>query len=705
MMMAHKVAPALALSLLAAACGDQPAGPVAPTPDAPDAAANDVADAEDPASKPTLGDAELRRLTRLELVRSLRHVLGPVTVEETEPDLYQAGFAKVGAGKVATSSSGVERYSYAIEAALDQVFADPAHKAALIGCEAAGLSGEACVDDFIRRVGQRAWRRPLTNAQLERYRALQAECLGATSDFDLSLRCVASALLHSPWFLYRIELPRDGVFEGYDMASRLAYFLWGAPPDLALLQAAYAGELDTAEGVRSHAARMLESPRAREGLSAFVDEWYRLDRLDRLERDVLALTHEPLQFALGKEGQLQPWLAWIAEAAREELRRMVVGHVFDDDRDYLDLLITDRTWVDPQLQAIYELPFDDEGIEQVGSGETNAEAQLVLDGPPDDRGFARAHHTEASPRRGVIGTMAILAQLGKQNETSPTRRGLYVMEHILCLEVGQPPDDIDLCERPEGVSRRESMEAHHLCAPACTGCHSQMDPLGFALDGFDTIGRQRASDDWGYPLDTAVEYHLVSGGQTTKLSFDSLRTMADTFYGLPEATSCVTRQIYRYATGRDEHEGDPAVIDALNEAFVDGGRRMKGFMIHLVGTDAFRKPAAGVELPDTGAPLTLSQLANDVFAKRCAPCHVGGSALGGLDLSDDEGLLERLSAASTALPSMPLVTPGDPSRSYLWHKVSGTHLDVGGSGTPMPPGGDLSNDDTTLIRQWIEVTP
>lgn len=649
-------------------------------------------------------DSELRRLTRAEFVRSLRYVLGPVLVEDTEPDLHTAGLARVGASTVNTAASGVDRYSYAIETSIDEAMADAAGWSQLIGC-ADGSAG--CVDDFVRRVGQRAWRRPLSDAEVERYTQLHADCLSATGVEAEAYRCVFSGLLHSPRFLYRVELAQDGVYRGYAMASRLAYFLWSAPPDAALLDAAFAGQLDTAEGVRAQAQRMLDDPLARQGLGVFVDEWYRTDRLERLERDVLAVTFEPLQFQLGSTGQLQGWLEWVRFAAAEELRRTVVGHVFDDDADYLDLLITDRTYVDSNLESIYELGvemYEDEGgwPAQIGSGDKADEERVTTTGTPDAMGFVAGTHAANSPRRGILGSMAILGQLGKQNETSPTRRGLYILEHVLCQEIGDPPDEIDLCKRPDGVSRRESIESHHLCAPSCKGCHSQMDPIGFAMDEFDTVGRHRSVDDWGFPLDTKVKWALNSAdGTTAELEFDGLRSMSEVFYGVPQTTTCVTKQVYRFATGHKEGLADQAMIDELTDAFVSDGRRMQSFLVHFVGTDAFRKVRI-VEEPVEGATPTLETLSQTVFGSKCAPCHFGEQPLGGFDLTPGADLKSRLEGPSVAVPSMPLVTPEDPDQSYLWHKINGSHLDVGGAGGPMPPNGALGGDDQALIRAWIE---
>lgn len=783
----------LALAVSTLGCEEQPApDPSSPAP--ADGADGGVVDpfgpGQGPVGSPPNADPDdpslqLRRLTHGELQRSLSDLLGPVALVDAEPDLHHAGFARVGARQVTTSTSGVERYAFALEDALDQVFGDPAAAAALVPC---AIEDAGCVAQSLPALGRRAFRRPLDADELVDREALVDACGGALP----GLRCAVASLVYSPHFLYRVEQPTDGIYSGYGMASRLSFFLWGAPPDDMLLDAAAAGELDTAEGVQAHAARMMDDPRARIGLRSFVDEWFRTERLERLGRDILAVTDEPVQFALGRQGQLQPWLEHMVHAAGEELRRMVEHHVFDLDADYMDLLTTDTTVVDADLLDIYQLGLEEgwpvavrggelpaeeaederfdpatcrqdchadcvgygedpedcagwcdedcEALERyVGNpelcfeecrvwcaedgeddcdavcddecewfadhgddedeegGEGAARVQRIdLIGAPGPDGFALARHRPDSPRRGLLGTMAVLGQLGKQNETSPTRRGLYVMRRILCLEVGEPPDEIDLCHRPDGVSRRASMESHHLCAASCQGCHSQMDPIGFALDGFDTIGRFRRVDDWEHPLDTAVSYRLVRPAGSTQIQFDSLRAMAESFRELPEATECVTRQVYRFATGRAESVADQATIGQLNGLFMQSGRRLKPFLVAFTGTDAFRRAPAE---PVGDAAPTLAHIQADIFGPACSACHVG-NALGGLDLAADAGLMDRLYGESSA--GMPYVTPGDATRSYLWHKVAGTHADVGGAGGVMPPNGQISDELQQRLRAWIE---
>ena len=222
-------------------------------------------------------DAQLRRLTQREFVVSLTHVLGIQIDADLDPDLWLGGMARVGATKVSTSRVGVERYALAIQGAIDGLAADPGRWEVFVGCDPSSAS---CRDAFVRDTGQRAWRRPLSLEEREKYQALFETCAAQTGDTSVGYRCVTSALLQSPNFLYRVELPNGGFYKGYAMASRLSFLLHGAPPDAALLQAAAEGRLDTADGVREVAREMLAAPAAEAGIRAFVDEWFRLDRLD-----------------------------------------------------------------------------------------------------------------------------------------------------------------------------------------------------------------------------------------------------------------------------------------------------------------------------------------------------------------------------------------------------------------------------------------
>lgn len=249
----------------------------------------------------------LRRLTLVEYRNAVVDLVGDVTIPaDLEALDQQSGrFSSVRAGQATISEHGIEQFVDAALAIAQQAFADPARAAALVG------SG-----DFARRFGRRAWRRPLTDEEAARFAGLGAEA-------------TVAAMLASPNFLFRAELGRAdahhaGVrrYDGYDMASRLSFLLWQTTPDDALLDAAAAGALDNAAGVRAAAARLVASPRARAALLRFFDEDLGLDAID----------------TLGPRGA----------AMRSELEQAIETMVFDEQADVRGLLDLHGASVEPQ---------------------------------------------------------------------------------------------------------------------------------------------------------------------------------------------------------------------------------------------------------------------------------------------------------------------------------------------------------------------
>ena len=242
-------------------------------PDAAEVSGVGPAPAADPAP-PTL-----RRLTRAQYDASVRALLGGHVALPTslEPDGEVDELLSVGAGVTAVSSLGVERYESAAYLLADQV--DPVD---VLPCEPANASDAGCARAFVEDFGRRAWRRPLTEIETERVAGIVT---------GVGLRYGVAALLQSPHFLYRVETSQAGALSGYEVATRLAYLLWGEPPDDALLDRAAVGELDTARGVGDVAREMLDDPRAEAGVRAFVDEWLHLYRLADLKKDPAIFDH------------------------------------------------------------------------------------------------------------------------------------------------------------------------------------------------------------------------------------------------------------------------------------------------------------------------------------------------------------------------------------------------------------------------------
>jgi hypothetical protein len=487
-------------------------------------------------------------LTRAQFENSLRDLLGAdIAIPATEGDTVADGFASIGATYTTISPRGIEQLEAAVLGVLTPLFADPARRAPVLGCAPAGLDDQACVRRFVTGFGRRAWRRPLSPAEVERYSRLTLDAAAALKDVHAGLMHATSALLTSPNFIYRVELgqPEPGGggrfrYSGWEMASRLGYLLWNTTPDEALLAAAEAGKLASPEGVRAEAVRLLASPRARAGFAAgFGRELVGLDALAEAPKNDPRFT-PTLKAAMGAE-----------------IQRLFESRL-DAGADLLDLYDGRTAFVNAELAAVY-------GISGV-SGSDLVPAALPA----------------GIPRAGLMGTAGFLSLQSKQDATSPTARGKWVREAVLCDEVPDPPDNLDttLRDPPPGTkpTLREHLELHR-SSPACAACHALIDPPGYALEAFDWIGAYRERDN-GKPVD--------SSGEVEGIAFRNGREFAEAFRKLPRTQDCLLRNLFRYATGHKETAGDQPALAAWQKAFEASGRHLASFLPELAAGEAFR---------------------------------------------------------------------------------------------------------------------
>jgi hypothetical protein len=488
----------------------------------------------------------LRLLTRAQFENSLRDLLGDVPVGVTEDDVVASGFASVGATYTTVSPRGVEQVESAVLGALESVFADATRRAGVLGCAPAGLDDQACVRKFVTGFGLRAWRRPLIDEEIDRLTQIALTGAGLLKDINLALMHTASAILASPNFLYRAEIGQaDGGggrfrYSGWEMASRLSYMLWNTTPDAGLLTAAESGKLASPDGIRSEVARLLASPRGRTGFA---------DGFGRELVDLAALADTPKD-----DPRFTPTLK--AAMAAD------VTHLFetrlDAKADLLDLFDSTTAYVNGELAAIY-------GISGV-TGTALVEAPLPA----------------AIPRAGVLGSAAFLTMQSKQDATSPTARGKFVREAFLCDEVPDPPDNLDttLKDPPAGakLTLREHMEMHR-SSPACASCHALIDPPGYAFEGFDWLGAARDKDN-GKPVDAT--------GELDGVRFTNAREFAAILRKLPRAQDCLLRNIFRYASGHKETDGDAGELGAWKATFESNGHQLAGFLAAIAAGEGFR---------------------------------------------------------------------------------------------------------------------
>lgn len=540
--MSPRLSASLLLLALAACDGEKKGPPAPPVPTGPVGAAT-----------PSLSGAQ--RLTASQYRAAIHDLFGAEVVvpPALEPDVPLEGFDSVGASKSTISARGVEQYEAAAYAIGNQIVADPKLLGRVLACKPLGVDDDTCAKTFAASAGRRVWRRPLTTAEIDRMATLVTTSAKTLGTFEKGLAFGVAALLQSPSFLYRPAVgepdpttPGSRRQTSWELATRLSFFLWNSVPDDALLEAAQAGVLDDYEQLRQQVDRMLASPKARDGVRNFVTEWLRLGELDRLEKDAkLFTTYTP---------DLGPM-------AREETLRAVEALVFDDDADFRDVLTTRKTFVTPKLASMYQIP------------------------APSAAGFAAVELPADSPRRGLLGQLAILALYAHPTSSSATLRGKFVREKLLCQTIPSPPVDVNTAlPEPTATARtlRDRVQIHFQ-NPSCAGCHKVMDPIGLGLEQFDGIGRLRSKEN-GAVIDPT--------GVLDGVPFVNPPALAAAIRKHRDFAPCVARKVYLYATGFAPTEAEEATITALSERFAQTGYRMKSLLAAVAESPAFRASGA-----------------------------------------------------------------------------------------------------------------
>lgn len=495
---------------------------------------------------PAVPPANLHRLSATQYANTVRSMFGDdVVVPAIEADIKLHGFTSIATGELTITPFALEQYEIAARDLARQVIANPARRERVVGCATAD---ETCIAEFFARFGRRAWRRPLTAAELESIAAVVARAetlLGG--DRWSAVEYGIAAVLQAPDFLYRVELGEPSRVRsklgGYEMASRLAFVLTDSGPDDTLLDAAAAGELDDASGVRRHALALLDQPRGRAALARFFGEYLNLERLDETTKDP----------------KLYPQMTdALKRGMRDEIGALFTHIVLDADADYRRIFTTDVTFVNAELAELYgvEPPHPDEP--------TPAPRMLPTDGA----------------RGGLLGAAALLALYADHAASSPTRRGRFVRQNLLCEDIPPPPPGVDTSfAENTGTTIRERLAVHRE-NPACAGCHALMDPIGLGFERFDAIGQARAEEAPGIPVDDT--------GDIDGVAFTGVRELGAMLAADPRIGPCFVTQLYRFATGHLEHPAEQLAIDDLAAGFAANGYRVRELVLSLVASDAFR---------------------------------------------------------------------------------------------------------------------
>ena len=401
-----------------------------------------------------------------------------------------------------------------------------------VPAESTATAEEACARQILSSLARRAYRRPVSGADVDGPMAFYRDGR-ADGDFDAGIGAALSAVLINPEFLFRVELdPADlKTGESYrvsdlELASRLSFFLWSSLPDDELLDAAIQGELSRPDELERQTRRMLADPRSSNFASNFAGQWLRLRNLA----------------AVSPNGRLYPdFDDNLRRAFREETERFV-DSIVREDRSVVDLLKADYTFLNERLAKHYGIP------NVYGSR------------------FRRVALASDSKRGGLLRHGSLLAVTSYATRTSPVIRGTWVLDNIVGAPPPPPPANVPALEDTQvsaALPMRERM-AQHRANPVCASCHRTIDPVGFALENFDALGRWREHAGDSGPIDVSGalpgvgEVNGVAGLETALLSRPEL------FAGR------LTERLLTFALGRGvEYYDAPAVRKILREAAAD----------------------------------------------------------------------------------------------------------------------------------------
>jgi hypothetical protein len=527
----------------------------------------------------------LRRLTHSQYNNTVRDLLGDYSrpADRFPPEDFVNGF------KNQLRTQGVpplltEAYSAAAEKlALNAFRAGDVN--GLVPCKPASARDARCRDQFLQGFGLRAFRRPLTDVELRRYTALFNVQAAKTGKFLDGARVVVEAMLQSPKFLFHVESgpgrlraegasaearssperAEAGTFRDYAIASRLAYLLWDTMPDRRLFDAAANGELRTPEGLERVARNLLEQPPAHQAVDEFFAQWLRFDR-------ALSAVKDRRRYP-----EFTPELA----AMMVQETRMLLGNLVWNDGNFMEAFTAEYSFLNADLARLYGVPAP------------SGEFELVRF-PADSR------------RSGLLGQASFLASNAGPVETSPTARGIFIREQLLCQHVPNPPPGVNTQvpepteDRP--LARRQRMQAH-VENPTCASCHRLMDPIGFGLENYDAVGRWRDKE--------AIEFEIPgakgkAASKTIELPIDGkgeIAGLANSAFSEPRAIGrllgesracqeCVVKQLFRYAFGRVETAADRETVRSTVAAFRESRFKFKELLVALVRSPQFLEGVA-----------------------------------------------------------------------------------------------------------------
>jgi hypothetical protein len=434
----------------------------------------------------------------------------------------------------------------------------------LVTCQ---TQDNTCASAFLDSFGLRAFRRPFTTDEKTRYLALFDPALTG-SDFKTGVSLAIKSMLISPYFLLRSEIGVDAgqgrfVLTPFEVATALSYTYWGTMPDDALLASAKSGALANKTEIEAQARRLMADARGRVRIASFFSEWLDAQRAYISSKDVGVYPAFADQMASNA----------IVNAMRGEEDAFVTSVVFDSTKKYSELFTADYTFVNDRLATFYGLPLP-------GTGDV----------------FKKVPLGAGSPRGGILTLGTFLFGHARADESSPTQRGHAIRANFFCQDIPPPPPGVNPVVTPgtPGRTAREQILAL-TSTGACPSCHSLQDPIGFGLDGFDSVGLPRTLDNGGAIDTSGVINNLASSPGGAPITFNGPKELANIIATSKQAQACLPTNYHRYTRGFDASQqldaaGNPVdscAVDKLAQSFVNGDVDIPGLFLQVALQDSF----------------------------------------------------------------------------------------------------------------------
>jgi hypothetical protein len=507
----------------------------------------------------------VRRLTESQYRHAIADAFGPdVKINARfEPEKREDGLLALGSMQLSVTTSGLEQY-YAIATSIsDQVLGETTRDPT-VGCKPANplKADVACARSFVARIGERLFRRPLTERETAARVEIASKGAAASGDFYKGLKLALTSLLVAPEYLFRFEMAEpvpghatEARLDGYTKASRLSFLFWDAPPDAALMASARSGEIHTAAGLQKQLARLSTSPRLETGLRAFFTDMLQFDQFDSLSKD--AATYPKFSQA-------------VADSAREQTLKTMIDLLITKKRDYRDVFTSNETFINRPLAAVYKVPY---------AASTDWTAYTF---PPD------------SERSGILTQVTFLSLFSHPGASSPTKRGIKLHEIFMCQPTPDPPPDVDFSKvqaTEKGTVRTRLID--HMTNAGCAVCHRASDPPGLTLEHFDGLGQLRTTEN-GAPIDVSADINGVK--------FSGAQGLGKLMHDDPAVPSCLVKSVYAYGVGRSLGYRDRDYVSARTAEFGKAGYQAPKLLVQIASSPEFFNVVLPPGLPSAAQP-------------------------------------------------------------------------------------------------------